>query len=193
MAGTGPSYDVTCTSRRRRPESGVILVVLARHGGRAAAQILATWSNASSTGVSRPKMDTRTSSFWASEWISEIVAGMVSKGPSMTQADQHAAGHADAADDLLLAVLDLGRVLHRDLDLEDVLLHVLGLGARGQLGLHAVLVTGVGVDDVPVAGSGAQVPLELHQRILLRGLLGSGLRILGRLLGGLVPGTLCGL
>src|SRR5699024_5495612 len=39
MAGTGPSYDVTCTSRRRRPESGVILVVLARHGGRAAAQI----------------------------------------------------------------------------------------------------------------------------------------------------------
>src|SRR5699024_3211730 len=87
MAGTGPRYDVTCTSRRRRPESGVILVVLARHGGRAAAQILATWSNASSTGVSRPKMDTRTSSFWASEWISEIVAGMVSKGPSMTVTD----------------------------------------------------------------------------------------------------------
>src|SRR5699024_5235079 len=43
-------------------------------------QILATWSKPSSTGVSRPKMDTSTWSFWASLWISEMVAGMVSKG-----------------------------------------------------------------------------------------------------------------
>src|SRR5699024_1399555 len=31
-AGDGPRCDVTCTSRRRRPGSGVILVVFARHG-----------------------------------------------------------------------------------------------------------------------------------------------------------------
>src|SRR3954447_12015155 len=47
-------------------------------------QILATWLNDSSTGVSRPKMETSTLSFWASGLISEIVAGRVSKGPSMT-------------------------------------------------------------------------------------------------------------
>src|SRR3982751_2779334 len=43
-------------------------------------QILATWLNDNSTGVSRPKMDTRTLSFCASGLISEIVAGRVSKG-----------------------------------------------------------------------------------------------------------------
>src|SRR5215213_8704171 len=52
-----------------------------------AAQILATWLNDSSTGVSRPKMDTSTLSFCASGLISEIVAGRVSKGPSMTVTD----------------------------------------------------------------------------------------------------------
>src|SRR5690606_40594655 len=50
-------------------------------------QILATWLNPSSTGVSRPKMDTRTLSFWASTLISEIEAGSVSNGPSVTVTD----------------------------------------------------------------------------------------------------------
>jgi hypothetical protein len=34
--------------------------------------------------------------------------------------DQHVPGDADPADQLALAVLDLGDLLHRDLDLEDV-------------------------------------------------------------------------
>src|SRR3954468_22038181 len=53
-------------------------------GARGACQILATWLNESSTGVSRPKIDTSTLSFWASGLISEMVAGRVSNGPSMT-------------------------------------------------------------------------------------------------------------
>ena len=44
-------------------------------------QILATWLNDSSTGVSRPKIETSTLSFWVSALISEIVAGRVSNGP----------------------------------------------------------------------------------------------------------------
>src|SRR3954463_12408610 len=51
------------------------------------AQILATWEKDSSTGVSRPKMETSTLSFWVSALISEIVAGRVSNGPSMTVTD----------------------------------------------------------------------------------------------------------
>src|SRR6476660_1686509 len=51
------------------------------------AQILATWAKESSTGVSRPKIETSTLSFWVSVLISEIVAGRVSKGPSMTVTD----------------------------------------------------------------------------------------------------------
>ena len=50
-------------------------------------QILATWSKPSSTGVSRPKIDTSTLSFWASAWISLTVAGRVANGPSMTVTD----------------------------------------------------------------------------------------------------------
>src|SRR5918997_1622172 len=50
-------------------------------------QILATWLNANSTGVSRPKMETSTLSFWFSTLISEIVAGSVSNGPSVTVTD----------------------------------------------------------------------------------------------------------
>lgn len=60
------------------------------HAGRLgppARQILATWLNDSSTGVSRPKMETRTLSFWFSTLISEIVAGSVSNGPSVTVTD----------------------------------------------------------------------------------------------------------
>jgi hypothetical protein len=41
----------------------------------------------SSTGVSRPKIDTRTLSFWLSRLISLIVAGRVANGPSVTVID----------------------------------------------------------------------------------------------------------
>src|SRR5450756_1405302 len=51
------------------------------------AQILATWLNDSSTGVSRPKIETSTFSFCPSALISEIVAGSVSNGPSVTVTD----------------------------------------------------------------------------------------------------------
>src|SRR3954468_1707864 len=51
------------------------------------AQILATWAKESSTGVSRPKIETSTLSFCVSVLISEIVAGRVSNGPSMTVTD----------------------------------------------------------------------------------------------------------
>src|SRR6185436_18890508 len=50
-------------------------------------QILATWLNESSTGVSRPKIETSTLSFWLSGLISEMVAGRVSNGPSITVTD----------------------------------------------------------------------------------------------------------
>src|SRR6202035_2600393 len=50
-------------------------------------QILETWSKESSTGVSRPKMDTSTLSFWVSELISFTVAGSVANGPSITVTD----------------------------------------------------------------------------------------------------------
>src|SRR5215472_11156259 len=50
-------------------------------------QIFATWSNESSTGVSRPKMDTRTLSFWVTELTSSTVAGSVANGPSITVTD----------------------------------------------------------------------------------------------------------
>src|SRR5215210_7588971 len=53
----------------------------------ACAQILATWLNDSSTGVSRPKIETSTLSFWLSALISEIEAGSVSNGPSVTVTD----------------------------------------------------------------------------------------------------------
>ena len=38
-------------------------------------QILETWEKASSTGVSRPKIETSTLSFWASTLTSEMLAG----------------------------------------------------------------------------------------------------------------------
>src|SRR4051794_32113655 len=48
---------------------------------------LATWVNESSTGVSRPKIETSTCSFCCSALISLIVAGRVANGPSMTVTD----------------------------------------------------------------------------------------------------------
>src|SRR5215471_2787308 len=44
-------------------------------------QILLTWSKDSSTGVSRPKIETSTLSFWVSGLISFTVAGSVANGP----------------------------------------------------------------------------------------------------------------
>src|SRR3954470_7979292 len=60
----------------------------ARANGRADdRQILDTWLNDSSTGVSRPKIDTSTFRFCASALTSLIVAGSVANGPSMTVTD----------------------------------------------------------------------------------------------------------
>ena len=55
-------------------------------------------------------------------------------------------------DDDLLAVLELDDVLHRDDDLEDPVLHVHRDDPALEVGLHLVLVAGVGVDDVPPPG-----------------------------------------
>src|SRR5699024_12459256 len=60
MAGTGPRYDLTCTSRRRRPESGVVRVVRARPGGRPAGEICAAWSTRGSAGECGPTTAPRT-------------------------------------------------------------------------------------------------------------------------------------
>src|SRR5699024_1094630 len=65
----------------RRPGGGPGALVR-RTDGRD--QILATWWKDNSTGVSRPKIDTRTFSFWVSALISLTVAGRVADGPSMT-------------------------------------------------------------------------------------------------------------
>jgi hypothetical protein len=82
-------------------------------------------------------------------------------GVRQVHADQDVAGDADAVDDLALGVLDLNDFLHGHLDFEDVIFHVQGLDAGLQVGLHAVFVTGVGVDDVPVTFLAAQLGLEL--------------------------------
>lgn len=79
-------------------------------------------------------------------------------GVGQVHADQHVAGDPDAVDDLALGVLDLNDFFHRHLDFEDVIFHVQGLDARFKVGLHAVLVTRVGVDDVPVTLLAAQRP-----------------------------------
>src|SRR5579875_271968 len=50
-------------------------------------QIFETWSNESSTGVSRPKIDTSTLSFWVTGLTSFTVAGSVANGPSITVTD----------------------------------------------------------------------------------------------------------
>ena len=66
-------------------------------------------------------------------------------------ADQDVAGELVAPDQLALAVLDLDDLLLRDLDLVDEVLHVQRGRAALEVGLHPVLVPGVGVHDVPVA------------------------------------------
>ena len=86
-------------------------------------------------------------------------------GVRQVHADQDVAGDADAVDDLALGVLDLDDLFHGHLDFEDVIFHVQGLDAGLKVGLHAVFVTGVGVDDVPVTFLAAQLRLELIGRI----------------------------
>src|SRR6185312_940704 len=95
-----------------------------------------------------------------------------------------------------LAVLDLGDLFGRHLDLEDVVLHVERGDAALEVGLHLVLVAGVRVDDVPVAGGGAQRAPQLLGRVLvLLGLLLAGLAGLAGLAarGGLAVGVLADL
>src|SRR5690606_32337892 len=74
--------------------------------------------------------------------------------------------------------------------LEDVVLDVQRDGALLEVGLHPVLVTGVGVDDVPLAGQAAQLLAELLDRValVLRLLTGGFLARLA--LGGLGLGSL---
>jgi hypothetical protein len=65
--------------------------------------------------------------------------------------DQQVAWEHLLLDDLLLAALDLHDVLHGDVDVEDLVLHLHRLDARLEVRLHLVLVAGVGVDHVPLA------------------------------------------
>src|SRR5829696_378918 len=77
-------------------------------------------------------------------------------------ADEEVAGQHLAVDLRALAVLDLGDLLGGHLDLVDVVLDVQRLDPRLEVGLHLVLVAGVGVHDVPVAG---RDPQRLAQRL----------------------------
>src|SRR5215472_4922376 len=65
--------------------------------------------------------------------------------------DEDVAGEHLLRDLLPLAALDLHHLVHGDLDLEDVVLHVQRLDAAFQVGLHPVLISRVGVDHVPLA------------------------------------------
>src|SRR6478735_5347567 len=86
-------------------------------------------------------------------------------------AHQHVTGELVALAGLALAVLDLGEVLLRNLDLEDVVLHVEGVDPALQVRLHALLVAGIGVDDVPVAERGDHRLAELGDRVARLGVL----------------------
>ena len=79
--------------------------------------------------------------------------------------DEHVARDANAVDQLALAVLDLDDILHRDLDLEDVVLHGHRHPTVLDVLLHALLEPGVGVDDVPLAELGAQLLAECVVRV----------------------------
>lgn len=103
-------------------------------------------------------------------------------------ADQNIPGDAHALDVLRLAILDLADFLHGHLHLEDVLTAGLPLAYRIvaatlQVLLHALLVAGIGVDDVPLAQLATQVLTELLVGILL--LLSFGRVCIGRGIGSL--------
>ena len=82
-------------------------------------------------------------------------------------AHEHVAGDPDARDHLALTVLDLDDVLHRDLDLVDVLFDLERRLALLDVGLHLALEARVGVDDVPLAGQRAQFGAERLVRVLV--------------------------
>ena len=63
--------------------------------------------------------------------------------------DEHVARVDLLLDGVALALADLDLVLHRDEDLEDLVLHAHRLDAVLEVGLDLVLVARVGVDDVP--------------------------------------------
>ena len=108
-------------------------------------------------------------------------------------ADEHVTGDADATNLLALAVLDLDDVFHRHLRFEDELFEVEADGAVLEVLLHAVLVAGVGVDDVPVTLLHAQLGLELLGRVdFIGGVAFSGVVLLavGRVSG---FGSFCGI
>jgi len=111
-------------------------------------------------------------------------------GVGQVHADEDVAGDADAVDDLALGVLDLNHFFHGHLDFEDVIFHVQGLDAGFEVGLHAVFVTGVGVDDVPVTFLAAQLGLEFLGGIGGRGGGSSGEGVTGLIVTG-VPFNSC--
>lgn len=113
-------------------------------------------------------------------------------GVRQVHADQDVAGDADAVDDLTLGVLDLNDFFHRHLDFEDELFHVQGLDAGLKVGLYAVFVTSVGVDDVPVTLLAAQFGLEFLSGInlCLGGRSGEGVGLF-RILVGVVAVNVC--
>src|SRR5690625_4341368 len=78
-AGAGGPASARQDSRGSRSDLGDLVAGVG--------QILETWLKPSSTGVSRPKIDTSTLSFWVSALISLTVAGRVANGPSMTVTD----------------------------------------------------------------------------------------------------------
>src|SRR6202008_5148597 len=73
---------------------------------------------------------------------------------------------------LTLAVLDLGDLFGGHFHLEDVVADVQVLHTGLEVGFDLVLVSGVGVDDVPVAGFRAQVRFQRNRRVDLFGLFG---------------------
>src|SRR5215469_12082788 len=83
--------------------------------------------------------------------------------------DEDVAGQHLFRDLLPLAALDLHHLVHGDLDLEDVVLHVQRLDAAFQVGLHPVLVARVRVDHVPLAGQLPQLGREPGHRVELAG------------------------
>src|SRR5215471_15414336 len=70
--------------------------------------------------------------------------------------DQDVSGKDPLLNVAALAVFDLDLVLHGDEHLEDLVLHVHGLDPLLEVLLHLLLVSGVGVDDVPLRLSGRQ-------------------------------------
>ena len=81
-------------------------------------------------------------------------------------AHEHVAGDAHPGDFLLLvAVLDLDDRLHGDGGVEDVVLDLEVLGAGHDVGGHAALVAGVGVQHVPLPRQGRHLAAELGQRV----------------------------